>query len=200
MNHNIKAFFKFRDQSFTEIVELTRKHEITHFEKNAFTSFVVSAAHTAETYFSLDNLPFNKIKHIEDFNIAMQAYALLCLVELYEFFTIAQNKKEIQNKMDVSKEELIEDFGKVLGGENIDNHIKNMLTAFDGILNETKDRRDLWYNQAIYFGKLLSNNDMEFEKLIEENIATELDLSMTTQHVRVENAKTLQKIIFGKET
>ena len=199
MNQNIKTFIKFRDQSFAEIIELAKKHKLTHFEKNAFTAFVVGAVHAAETYFSLDQLPFKNIKHIEDFDVAMQAYVFLCLVELREFFRVSENKKEFKDAMDVSKEKFIQDFCKVFGGEDIEKYSKQTLAFFDEIEGEMGDPRDLWYNQAIYFGKLFSSNELNFEKLTEENLATKLGLSTTTQQVQIENAKMFQKVILGKE-
>ncbi len=199
MNLNIQSFIKFRDQSFSEIVESARKHEITHFEKNAFTAFVVGAAHAAETYLALDQFPFKNIKKVEDFDIVIQAYIFLCLVELREFFRLSKNKKEFQDAMDVSKEKLIEDFCKIFGGEDIKKYTEQTLKFFDETEDEMGDPRDLWYNQTIYFGKLLSNDEINFEKLTEDDLAIKLDLSITTQRIQVENAKMFQKIILGKE-
>ena len=129
----------------------------------------------------------------------MQAYVFLCLAELREFFRVSENKKEFRDVSDVSKEKLIKDFCKVFGGDDIERYALKTLAFFDEIEGEMNDPRDLWYNQAIYFGKLLSNNEVDFEKLTEENLATKLGLSITTQDVQIENAKMFQRIILGKE-
>lgn len=198
MNSNIQIFTKLRDQSFAEIIERLNGHDITHFEKNAFTAFVVGASHAAEIYFSFDRSPFKNIKYIQDFDVAMQAYVFLCLVEMYEFFRIFEKKEEYKNVMNVSKEKIIKDFCKIFGGEDIEKYTEQTLVFFDEIENKMNDPRDLWYNQVICFGKLLSNNEVDFEKITEENLAIKLDLSMAVQRVQIENAEMFRKIILGK--
>ena len=139
------------------------------------------------------------IAKIEDFDTVMQAYVFLCLAELREFFRVSENKKEFNEVVDVTKEKMINDFCRIFGGDDIEKYARKTLTFFDEIEGEMNDPRDLWYNQAIYFGKLLSSDKIDFAKLTEENLGTKLGLSLTTQEVQIENAKMFQKVILGRE-
>lgn len=182
-----------------EIREATQKGKITKFEEKAFTSFCGAVNIAAQTYLT-HTPPYNKIKKVENDSTVIDAYMFLCAIELHGFFARLKNTKEIKKALDVPREKLIKDFAEILGGEELENYFNKELNSFDKMVEETTgDPRDLWYNQALFFGNKLSEGKIDFGDLAEKDVAEKLRISLVSQMLQVGSAKLFNDIVFNKD-
>lgn len=195
-----KMFENLRNHSLLEIQEAAKLGNITNFEEKAFISFCAAANIAAQTYLTSEKLPYNRIEKVEDENTVLDAYFFLCAIELHGFFARLKNKKEISEALDVPKERLVKDFAAIFGGEELENYLNKLLTAFDKMVKEMGgDPRDLWYNQALLFGNKLSEGKIDFGDLTEKDLAAKLSISLVSQNLQIESAKLFDSIVFNKD-
>lgn len=188
-----------RDYSLLQIQEATKAGKITKFEGRAFVSFCAAANIAAQTYLTFDKLPYIKIENVDE-DILLDTYFFLCAIEVHGFFARLKNKKEIATALDVPKEQLVQDFAVIFGGEEIKSHLNKLLSLFDKMVSDMGgDPRDLWYNQALLFGNKLSQGKIDFGDLTEKDLAAKLSISIISQSLQVESAKMFDSIVFGKE-
>ena len=54
-----------------------------------------------------------------------------------------------------------------------------------------------YVNQAVQFGNIISEGQIDFDELTEKDLSTKITISLASQGLRIENAKLFDKIVFG---
>lgn len=194
MNENLKTFLKFRNQSFEEIIKLANKQLLTEFEKKLFTALCTCSYNLAEHYFNSSKLPLHNLKKITNFDLAIKGWVFLNVIELESFLKDCEITPEVKNIVDVSEKKIIEDFGKIFSGEDIDKYITTTLNSIKNLNGSAKSLEKFWVGELFMFISLISNNEVDTNVL--SNKESILGIIKIVEEINIKNIESKIKILF----
>jgi hypothetical protein len=117
-------------------------------------------------------------------------------ISLHGFLSLMQNSERYKKASDVSREKFISDFIEVFDQKEVKDYLTKEIHLAESYLEKGIDPRDLWFNQALKIGRILSDSTVDVAKLVENNVKLRMTISIYSGEVLVNGRKLFDKTVF----
>ncbi len=164
------TFIGLRNHSFEEIIEWSKKHEISHKEKLILHFIYEDAANEINEF--IKEVGASKNLNESDFDWSMKLYIFMCIQIFFDIFDNIEklNDPHLKAFGDINKQDLIKKIKKIFGGDNIDVYVDDVYKFIEETNKETKTYEDFIMGRIHIIFEMFKQNKVDIKELTKEKI------------------------------